>query len=870
MLEGLEAIDWASLSHAYGSAADLPVQLRALATGDETARSKARKSLASSIHHEGTVYSASAAVVPFLVSLASSPSVSERAWIVRFLSDLAVGDPSRWLDGFDVVAAEKEGHFDGEEAAPFRASYEAVERAVPALLVLLGDVDSAVRARAAMSLAWFSRKARPIRDALAARLGRENEPEVRASLSLSIVLHDSYVRERVELERVATFLDAADDRERVVAAFATLQHGESRHAARAFACLREAVLAEPPLLAWDAMPWNEGDLGGIALRGLQQGGPRRASELLATLFTLLERPTGPDDPACKLARASIAPLYPLATPETPPKTGWSPKNVPADLRRFAVAVAERPYLGSTGLYDALGRESLPNDLAPLRKFLGLATLPSALDRPLDLGGVTKPIRAWLAASNDDSVRARLVAASSARGDEAVRVAFEMSIAGEGAETQGEMSGMRFSITPSGVTATSLPTLILEAACARDPEGVLRGALPLAEKHAKEGPPREYVRAGTRLHTPAVMVLVAAATMACTTLHREPPEVFDELTKAALAQAANGPLLVRYFSLVSPARRARFFIGLATAAFETGWRGIGRARIDDNLDLVLELCDSASQAELLRLVAAFAFPTALAQLGRFGSASLLEMLIPKVIENIDDMSAWAEIELVEKTTERYAQELAALGLAGFGVLRRALSAPEAAPRTVIVRALEIVDESSAVATAMRDGGVTSRDERGLMALAEARAIGEAALIFRKGEASQLDEIVVLESDRLWAALLSLENAEEFLRHASRLTWAFHVRGRENLSLYERYGDEILPFIESRIESGRLRDVPWCVLPCLLEIGTEAGLRVALEVVEVDESLPKEATGDDDDDSDDDDSDATEKSDTDVRERVSGRK
>ena len=48
----------------------------------------------------------------------------------------------------------------------------------------------------------------------------------------------------------------------------------------------------------------------------------------------------------------------------------------------------------------------------------------------------------------------------------------------------------------------------------------------------------------------------------------------------------------------------------------------------------------------------------------------------------------------------------------------------------------------------------------------------------------------------------------------------TRWTDNLALHERYGDAILPWLRSRLRNGVLTNVPWCVLPCLLAIGTRA--------------------------------------------------
>lgn len=143
----------------------------------------------------------------------------------------------------------------------------------------------------------------------------------------------------------------------------------------------------------------------------------------------------------------------------------------------------------------------------------------------------------------------------------------------------------------------------------------------------------------------------------------------------------------------------------------------------------------------------------------------------------------------------------------------------------------------VESAIENARVKRTDKRGLMPLKEARALVAATEIYRKGDGEMIDGTFVLESDRVWAALLSLSDAAEFVREAQRIQWAFHVRGFDNLSLVERYGDGILPWLRSRIDRrGTLHNIPWCVLPCLLALDTREALEIALSARALDAQLP----------------------------------
>ncbi|KAJ7228418.1 hypothetical protein GGX14DRAFT_554514 [Mycena pura] len=103
-LATLDAVDWASVSHAYGPATDVPDQLRTLASPDITPDELANFYLTfySNIYHQGSRYSASAAAVPFLIALLNPPATVSRERILGLLVNLAVGHPRILLDGFDV------------------------------------------------------------------------------------------------------------------------------------------------------------------------------------------------------------------------------------------------------------------------------------------------------------------------------------------------------------------------------------------------------------------------------------------------------------------------------------------------------------------------------------------------------------------------------------------------------------------------------------------------------------------------------------------------------------------------------------------------------------------------------------------------
>ncbi len=83
MVNDLDSIDWSSMSHADGPAADVPVWLRAMASPDPEARERAFSGFYSAAHHQGDVYACTAASLPFLFALADDPTAPDRTAAAR-------------------------------------------------------------------------------------------------------------------------------------------------------------------------------------------------------------------------------------------------------------------------------------------------------------------------------------------------------------------------------------------------------------------------------------------------------------------------------------------------------------------------------------------------------------------------------------------------------------------------------------------------------------------------------------------------------------------------------------------------------------------------------------------------------------------
>ena len=196
MLEGLDTIDWASLTHAHGEAANVPGLLRSLLSDDRDVRMMALAELFENIWHQGTVFSASAAAVPLLYELLTSPGVQDKEGVVSLLAAIATGEGCLAyeirVNGEETmrkVFASRGRSF--EEARAREAEWmEAMHREVSAglrhLLPYLRDAE--VRSPVADALGYFPEHASWLMPAIDAALAAESDEHFRQ------VLTDSKVR----------------------------------------------------------------------------------------------------------------------------------------------------------------------------------------------------------------------------------------------------------------------------------------------------------------------------------------------------------------------------------------------------------------------------------------------------------------------------------------------------------------------------------------------------------------------------------------------------------------------------------------------------------------------------------------------------
>lgn len=168
MFRGIDEVDWASLRHAYGSAEDVPGLLRGLASADPSERQTALDGLYGAVHHQGDVYDSTLACVPFLLTLAGSEEVRDRAGVVELL--VSIGDIAGAPDG------------------PATRARDALRARAEVFVRLAGDADPGVRRAVPGALVRFLGRPAQVLALVRERITVERDGRVLLALTESLGL----------------------------------------------------------------------------------------------------------------------------------------------------------------------------------------------------------------------------------------------------------------------------------------------------------------------------------------------------------------------------------------------------------------------------------------------------------------------------------------------------------------------------------------------------------------------------------------------------------------------------------------------------------------------------------------------------------
>ena len=195
MLDDIDAVPWASLRHAFGTAADVPGLIRALASVEREQRQTALKDLFARLVHQGSVFDATARAVPFLFELLASAATPDKNWIAFLLASIADGKgylaahiglgEALWRP----IVAERGTTLEQELALEERVVSEIaaeVGRSVQLLVPYLSDSQSEIRAAVARALSWQPARAAELVRALEGVEARETASDARDAIRLAL------------------------------------------------------------------------------------------------------------------------------------------------------------------------------------------------------------------------------------------------------------------------------------------------------------------------------------------------------------------------------------------------------------------------------------------------------------------------------------------------------------------------------------------------------------------------------------------------------------------------------------------------------------------------------------------------------------
>ncbi len=167
MWDGLELIDWEDLTHAYGSAGDVPLMLMELNSDDPEVRDQAFSDAYGNIFHQGDRYEATPYAVPFLLRILQRPGYGAVDELLYYLASLVVGYDSVYIpDGFgweierhrralEECRADPERQESAEYLEAIVRITDEVRAGVDAYVGFLKEGDPEVRIAAAYVLAFL-------------------------------------------------------------------------------------------------------------------------------------------------------------------------------------------------------------------------------------------------------------------------------------------------------------------------------------------------------------------------------------------------------------------------------------------------------------------------------------------------------------------------------------------------------------------------------------------------------------------------------------------------------------------------------------------------------------------------------------------
>jgi hypothetical protein len=361
MLENLERIEWSALEDAYGPSTRTPGLIRALTSTWKWKREKALYDLYSNINHQGTIYAASVAAVPFLLEIVESNEVEDRSPALQLLQGISTGTSYHETHASLIFYREKSKTPEwqamvAEEKGWAAEIHKRISAGVAAIVGVLRTGRTEERVAAGSLLATLSDNAAAQEALLAA--AADPEPKVSAAAITAIGFQDDVAVGTLQ----QCFDRAQNELVRTVAAIQILGHADGKPPAAAVEQLMKHLRTPQPDLrkAYEALPDVGAFLGDVA-KALA-GAPRDAIE--AAFPLVYEQVKGSPYPLNESENFGLLLLAAMLKP--PVDHNWVASEMTQQQRQTIRLIADRAWRIERGVrtwngnvVDLFGRIGLP-------------------------------------------------------------------------------------------------------------------------------------------------------------------------------------------------------------------------------------------------------------------------------------------------------------------------------------------------------------------------------------------------------------------------------------------------------------------------------------------------------------------------------
>ena len=390
MLEGLTKIDWTKLTHAYGEASDVPELITSLASKDEEERKSALWELYGNIFHQGTRYEVTPYAIPFIFELIRDPQVLDKANLIKFTVDLALGYPEAFLPkgpnvedwAFDAEQLKEEEEAEGlddidedwlKHIDAFINSYKSVLKEVPTYYKFLESKDSVLKIMAIFAIAWFREVASESANKIRPLIAKEKDELILTNLLISLSMLDSYIEDKKDEQLFRNFLAENDSiLVKMSAAIALVNILEEDVDIIPIDYILKHI---PSIIEFELspfeFPWNDGELIGFISEVIKFCAVQTPDRVIPDLSKLLSKLQG-----VKALNVIYSLLW-TVFPELPEQGIWTLKKLNKYQKMVLKVLAKNESLWmdgdseATDLKDLLSEYRLPNDRKSLMKLLQL-------------------------------------------------------------------------------------------------------------------------------------------------------------------------------------------------------------------------------------------------------------------------------------------------------------------------------------------------------------------------------------------------------------------------------------------------------------------------------------------------------------------